>query len=255
MSPAQFHFSSLHFSSLHFSSLHSPHLTSQADRNFQTSQWARAREQYSELLRIADLSTTVILNRAWTMFRMGDWYESIADTGKVLKIESNNLMALELRGTCYYILGEFEMSQNHYRQALKLDPEHAGCKAGHKLIKKILKAKDKFSKARDSGKNEDALKYLQEIIDSDQEHPVTVPEANKDMARIYKAMGRFKDAKGVAEKALKADENNLDMIRLMGEVHMAADEFDEAGRFVYQVFVTLESLFVLIYLLFNVSIV
>ena len=77
---------------------------------------------------------------------MGDWYETIADAGKVLKIDGNNLMALELRGTCYYVLGEFEMAMNHYRQALKLDPEHTGCKAGHKLIKKIQKAKERFIK-------------------------------------------------------------------------------------------------------------
>ncbi len=74
---------------------------------------------------------------------MGDFYEAIADTGKVLKMESDSLQALELRGSSYYVLGEFEMAMNHYRQALKFDPEHLGCKTGYRLIKKIQSSKEK----------------------------------------------------------------------------------------------------------------
>jgi tetratricopeptide (TPR) repeat protein len=35
---------------------------------------------------------------------------------------------LELRGGNYYTLGEFDAAMNHYRQGLKFDPEHNGCK-------------------------------------------------------------------------------------------------------------------------------
>ena len=49
-------------------------------------------------------------------------------------MESNNIEAYQLRGDAYFWLGEHEMSKNHYREALRFDPEHKGCKNGHRLI-------------------------------------------------------------------------------------------------------------------------
>mmetsp|Transcript_17213 Transcript_17213/g.25751 ORF Transcript_17213/g.25751 Transcript_17213/m.25751 type:complete len:498 (-) Transcript_17213:146-1639(-) len=203
-------------------------LQSKAEQAYQERNWQLARELYTEVMRHAELSEVVMLRRAWCEYNMGDLYEAIADAGKVLKIDTNSMEALELRGTCYYILGEFETAVNHYRQALKLDPEHAGCKAGHKLIKKILKSRDRFEKARAAENNEDALKHLNDILTADPEHPVTVPQAQRDMAKVYVDMKNFPEAKKVAEMALQTNENDLDMLRVLGDIHMAAEEYDEA---------------------------
>jgi Flp pilus assembly protein TadD len=88
---------------------------------------------------------------------MGDSYESIADTGKVLKLEPDNLPALELRGNSYYVIGEFETAQNHYRQALKFDPEHKGAKGGHRLVKKLTGFLKKAAAAETEGRHEAAI--------------------------------------------------------------------------------------------------
>lgn len=110
-------------------------------------------------------------------------YETIADTGRVLKLESDNLEALELRGRrlpshsnhhintyihtyikimilleghssylnmltgrAYYILGELDTAMNHYRKGLKFDPEHKGIKDMYRIIKKVQDYQKKAKK-------------------------------------------------------------------------------------------------------------
>jgi stress-induced-phosphoprotein 1 len=98
------------------------------DNKYKQKSWVEAKELYTMALQHAENAAGLYLKKAWCEFHMGDMYESIADTGKVLKFESNNIEALELRGGNYYTLGEFDAAMNHYRQGLKFDPEHNGCK-------------------------------------------------------------------------------------------------------------------------------
>lgn len=49
---------------------------------------------------------------------MGEYFEVLADTGRALKIEKENIDSLILRGNAYYKLGEFDMSIRHYRQVV-----------------------------------------------------------------------------------------------------------------------------------------
>lgn len=51
------------------------------------------------------------------------------------QLDGSSIPALELRGWSYYKLGEFEMAQTHFREGLKYDPEHKGCKDGHKQVR------------------------------------------------------------------------------------------------------------------------
>ena len=187
-----------------------------------------ARNHYSEVARYSELSSHALLRRAWCTYQSGDMYETIADAGKVLKLEPNNLEALELRGGCYYVLGEADMAMNHYRQALKLDPEHKGCKEGHRLIKKIQKSRDRYTKAVAKGDKKTALTHLQAVIDADPEHGTSVPEAQKDMATLYMQMGQHKEAKQMAEHALKKKENDATLLILLADIMMDNEEWDEA---------------------------
>ena len=67
--------------------------------------YAQAKIFATDALGHAENSVHIYLRRAWCHYFTGDLYESIADTGKVLKVESNHMEALELRGRAYYVLG------------------------------------------------------------------------------------------------------------------------------------------------------
>lgn len=74
----------------------------------------------TEVLIHAEFSADALLRRAVCAFKLGDYYETIADAGKTIKFAPDNIDALELRGRAYYKLGESEMAMNHWKQGLKV---------------------------------------------------------------------------------------------------------------------------------------
>lgn len=111
-----------------------------------------------------------------------------------------------MRGGNYYILGEFDAAMNHYRQGLKFDPEHQGCKrcvavyccflgvrlcwtdvcSGHRLVKKIQQTQSKAQAALDKKDFDTAVKHLQTLLEADPEHRTVVPKARVDLATALK---------------------------------------------------------------------
>jgi len=83
------------------------------------------------------------------------------------QLDSGSIPALELRGISYYRLGEFDTAQSHFREALKYDPEHKGCKDGHKLVKKMTKAKDKGDEAFQAKDYTEALRQYEIAVGTD----------------------------------------------------------------------------------------
>ena len=67
---------------------------SQAENFYQRSQFSQAREHYNNAIRFAEVAPNLLYKRAYCSFHIGDTYETIADTGKVLKSEPDNIPAL-----------------------------------------------------------------------------------------------------------------------------------------------------------------
>ena len=105
----------------------------------------------------AGLSPVLLLLRAEANIGQGHYEEAIADSGKVLKKQKNNMQAylvrspwcrstrclrgyrphgvgahaesgVQTRGQAHYMLGEHDMAKRHAQEGLRMDPEHAGCK-------------------------------------------------------------------------------------------------------------------------------
>lgn len=68
----------------------------------------------------------LLFQLAQTLFHLEDYYGVISDTGKLLKAFPQHLEAYALRGEAYWKLNEVEMAGKHFREGLKLDPEHEG---------------------------------------------------------------------------------------------------------------------------------
>lgn len=204
----------------------------EAEVAYSKNNFARAKELYNSLIDSAEISTTFLLRRAWSHYKLGDLYDSIADAGRILKVDSKNLEALELRGTCYYVLGELDMALTHYKQALSLDPEHRGCKAGHKLIKKVTKAKNAAEEAAKKGNLEAAILHLQEVVTADPDHPTQVRGSRKTIALYYARLNKHNEARSLAEELLKPNNDDWELLKILGDIAMEESSFDEAvGRY------------------------
>ena len=166
--------------------------------------------------------------RASAHLELGDHYETIADTGRVVKLHGDSIDALQLRGSAYYALGEFAMAMNHYRSALKSDPEHEGCKKGYRLVKKISSLRDKANSAISQKNWEDAANHLKKLVEVDSNHPVVAVAAYIDLADCYRNIKLYEDAKSFARKAIDFNSGSGKAHRALGEVFLDSEEFEEA---------------------------
>lgn len=203
-----------------------------AEKAFTAGNWQVARDYFTEALKYAESSSDVLMKRALSSYYLNDYYESIADTGKVLKGDGDNLYAFEIRGNSYYVLGELDTAMNHYRKGLKSDPEHKGCKGGYRLVKKIQDLQKKYEKALSSKDFEGAISLLKKLIEIDPEHNSITPTAKLNMAKAYKELKKYKDAREILDAMVSGESNNAEAYIVLGQVLMEMDEFEEAvGRF------------------------
>lgn len=204
--------------------------TQQAELSYSKGHWSEAKEYLSEAIKYAEHSVSLLMKRAWCNYHMRELYDTIADTGKILKVESDNLLALELRGGAYYVLGELDTAMNHYRQGLKYDPEHKECKEGYRIIKKITTFTDKAKKANAKKDFSTAIKHLINLVAVDPKHVTVTPKAYLDLAEAYKNDKQYQLAKESATMCILIDANNANAYKMLGQICMEQDEFDEAAK-------------------------
>lgn len=200
----------------------------EAERLYGRGDWAAAREHYSVAIRVAETSANFLLKRAYCHYHLQEYYETVADTGKVLKQESDNIEALELRGKSYYALGEMESAMNHYRLGLKYDPEHKGCKEAYRVLKKVQGYTSKADSCRESKDYACEIKNYNLLLEAVGQHKTIVPSITLKLATAYLHAKQIKEAKQTAQAAIASDENNFESHLILGKIHMEAEEFDEA---------------------------
>lgn len=182
----------------------------------------------TEAIKHAESARDLLMLRAHAHNHLGDNFETIADTGKVIKLYGDSIDALELRGAAYFNLGEFAMAMNHYRSALKSDPEHDGCKTGYRLVKKVAGFRDKAADSMAKNSWEDAVKNLKKLVEAVPNHPVVTLAALIDLADSNRQLKDFKLAKEYARAAVDMAVDSGKAHRALGEAHLDAEEFDEA---------------------------
>ena len=204
-----------------------------AERAFFDQQYRHAADWYARALQYIDNGEDLWWPKAQSLFHIGDYYGVISDTAKLLKLDSQNLDALHLRGLAYYKLGEHDQATLHYREALKSDPEHAQCKASHKLVKKLDKAHRKGQEALEAGDVDTAIEHLTKVRAMDPEHDVFNRRVHLDLIRAFSRNGDHTTAIKEAQKYLDEDPNKKGSVEgwwALGEAQQAAEKYDDAVR-------------------------
>jgi tetratricopeptide (TPR) repeat protein len=191
--------------------------------------WAQAVEHLDAAMKHVEQATDLTFQRAQAMFYLRDYYGTISDLGRVLKAHSNHIEAYELRGNAYMKLGDHPTAINHYREGLKLDPEHKGCKAGHKFVKGIEKKNKKGDDAFATGKFQNAIDYWWEAINIDTSH---LAFFRPTLLKIVKAHTKLEQHDKAIAEAQKHVENleTVEGLFALGDAQIAAEKFDDALR-------------------------
>lgn len=171
----------------------------------------------------------LIWPRAVSLFKIGDYYGCISETGRLLKTQSQNIDAYQLRGEAYFKLGEHDQAVLHYREGLKQDPEHAACKKGHKLVKAIEKKKKMGDNAFEQGNFQGAVDHWKSAIKIDPTHNAFNRPLRLKLAQAFSRLGQHREAMEIANQHIE-EEETLDGLWALGEALQAADKFEEAVR-------------------------
>jgi DnaJ homolog subfamily C member 3 len=189
--------------------------------------WKEAIIHLDRALRHVEQATDLTFQRAQAMFHTADYYGTISDLGRILKVHPNHLEAYELRGNAYFRLGDHSTALTHYREGLKLDPEHKGCKSGHKTIKAMEKKRKRAEDAYASGKYQEAIDNWSQAIQIDQSHMAFIQPIRLQIVKAYTQLGQHNLAIAEANKHITFAET-LEGLYALGDAHIGAEKYQDA---------------------------
>eukprot|EP00532_Pseudo-nitzschia_australis_P020453 CAMPEP_0168291284 /NCGR_PEP_ID=MMETSP0142_2-20121227/6124_1 /TAXON_ID=44445 /ORGANISM="Pseudo-nitzschia australis, Strain 10249 10 AB" /LENGTH=524 /DNA_ID=CAMNT_0008238729 /DNA_START=222 /DNA_END=1799 /DNA_ORIENTATION=+ len=179
----------------------------------------------------ATQSTDLLLQKVMaTLNAKEDYYSVISDTGLILKSYPKHLEAYKLRGMAYFWLNEHELAVRHFREGLKLDPEHKGCKEGHRLVKKIDKKKKKGDVAMEANNFAEAIEHYNGAIAIQPDHinfrrPVTIL-----IMQAYSKNKQHDEAIKLGRQIVDQGDQVVEAMWALGDALTEAEKFDEALR-------------------------
>lgn len=196
---------------------------------YQNSNWKEAIGHFARVLSFTLDTPDVLYMKAQSEYNAGDFYGTVSDTGKILKGYPKHIEAYQLRGEAYTRLNEMDMAVKHFREGLKLDPEHKGCKDGHKFVKKITKKDKKGDEFFEKGEYKQAVDRWWEAMNTDITLLTYVRPTLLKVVKAHIALKEYEKAIEEANKHVK-NEESAEGLHALGEAQQAAERFDEAIR-------------------------
>mmetsp|Transcript_3459 Transcript_3459/g.9850 ORF Transcript_3459/g.9850 Transcript_3459/m.9850 type:complete len:580 (-) Transcript_3459:532-2271(-) len=124
----------------------------------------KARELFATMLRHSSASF-LQLDLARAELGMGMCDQTIRRTRELLRDDPNNGSAYAVRGTAYYLNGDFDQAWKHLQEALKLDPDDARTQVAAKKARKVQRAAEGAKSATFNRRFEETISLATEAID------------------------------------------------------------------------------------------
>lgn len=196
---------------------------------YQKEQWKTAVVMLNKVLAFTLDTPDLLFMKAQSEYHMEDYYGTVSGTGKLLKSYPKHIEAYQLRGEAYVRLNEFEAGVKHFREGLKLDPEHKGCKAGHKFAKKIIKKDKRADEAFERGEYQSAIDYWWQAMNED---ITLLAFVRPTLLKVVNAHMLDKQYEMAIEEAHKHvnNEESVEGLHALGKAQLAVEQFDEAIR-------------------------
>lgn len=196
---------------------------------YQNENWAEAVRLFDGVLGHTLDAPDLLYMKARAEYNAKDYYGVVSDTGKILKNYPRHIEAYQLRGEAYTRLNEMDMAIRHYREGLKLDPEHKGCKEGHKFVKKITKKDKKGDESFANGEYQLAINNWWEAMNNDIS---LLAFARPTLLKVVKAHMELRQYDKAIEEAQKhvANEESVEGLLALGGAQLAAERYDDAIR-------------------------
>lgn len=203
--------------------------TKSAMAAYQSQNWDAAIQYFTLVLSHTLDTPDILYMKSQAEYHTGDYYGAVSDTGKILKSYPQHVEAYQLRGEAYIRLNEMEMAIKHFREGLKLDPDHKGCREGHKLVKLLRKKDQKANEAFERGEYKLAIDLWWETMNVDL---ALLGMVRPTLLKVVRAHMELKEYDKAIEEATKHinNEESVEGLHALGEAQLAAEKYDEAMR-------------------------
>lgn len=199
----------------------------QATEAYANKEWNEAIHYFSNALAHTEQAPDYLFMKAKAEYEVEDYYGTISDTAKILKTHNKHIEAYQLRGEAYFRLGEHDVAVTHFRQGIQLDPEHKGCKAGHKAVKALQKKEKRGHTAFAAGEYEEAINHWWEAMNLDMTHLAFVRPTLLLVVKAHIELKQYDQAIIEATKHVE-NEESVEGILSLGDAQLAGDKFQEA---------------------------
>lgn len=177
--------------------------------------------------------------RSKSLLSLGRYDDAISELGHLLKSNPKDLEALLLRGRSYYLSGRVDLSMAHFREGLKLDPEHKKLKDAYRLFKGVEKQFSKGDSATGEGRHEEAalayqaaLGEMAKIANVDGVSPPSqlLIRAHFGACKAYRLARKPNEAVASCTSAISGSGNggSADMLIERAEAFLLLEQWDRA---------------------------
>lgn len=198
-----------------------------ATEAFAQEDWMSATNHFSEALMHMEQAPDYLYMKAQAEYNQEDYYGTISDTAKILKTHSKHIEAYQLRGEAYFRLAEHDVAVTHFRQGLQLDPEHKGCKAGHKAVKALQKKEKRAHAALAEGNKKEAINLFWAAMNTDLTHLAFVRPTLLLVIQLHIDLGEYDQAIVEANKHVE-NEESVEGLHALGDAQLGAGLFQDA---------------------------
>lgn len=198
-----------------------------ATKALNNKQFKEANHYFNVALSHVEQAPDILFLKARAEYELNDYYGVVSDTGKILKVHGQNIEAYLLRAQAYFRLGDHDISIQHLREGLKLDPEHAGSKKLHKLIKSIQKKEKKGDDAYKAGKLHEAIENWWAAIKIDSTHRAFARPTLLKISKAHNEVGEHDLAIQIAKDHIEENET-LEGLFALGDALLDGEKFQEA---------------------------
>jgi len=155
--------------------------------------------------------------------------EILSEMTSILKRDPSNVHALVLRGKSYLYIGKLDLALNHFKEALRLDPDHPRCKKDFKLVRKMQTLNMDAEAHVNNNRPQEAMTAWKSLLD------LKPPASYKKgvylkLCRSSNVFKQHKQAEDYCNKVLELENNNVEALLGRGDARLAQDDYDKAIR-------------------------
>lgn len=118
----------------------------------------------SQLSEVSPDAVQFRITRAEALVQQQKYQEAQSLISDVLRLDSTNPDAIYVRGLTFYYLDNIDKAGDHFKQTIKLNPDHSKANASFKRLKLLKSKKEEGNQAFQRGKIEESIKLYTEAM-------------------------------------------------------------------------------------------